>query len=190
VHADDAQACVDDAGVDASIELIPVWKQVDAELRAELVAFWREHRAIAAAADARARASQAVCIARDGRGTLVGVSTALPRMVPRLRQPMYYYGNFIAAAHRGQRLAAPFLMRSRSTLQVYNAGLQRPECIGILVELENRPLAAHRNQAHWSDVGFSFIGYSVRGLPLRVSYFDGARLLDPADVPRRTPAYG
>jgi hypothetical protein len=131
-----------------------------------------------------------VFLARAGGGALAGVSPAVPRVVPRLRQPMYYYGNFIAPPWRGQRLAAPFLMRSRTTLQVYNGARERPECIGMLIELENHALARHRNDAHWSEVGFTFIGYSVRGLPMRVSYFDGARLLPPVDAPRRTGAYG
>jgi hypothetical protein len=174
----------------AAIALIPVWKQVDAPLREELVAFWQQHRALAAGADAHGRAGQAVCIARDGRGALVGVSTAFPRVIPRLRQPMYCYRNFIAAPWRGQRLAAPFLMRSRTALQVYNAALETPESIGMLIELENRALAMHRSDAHWSDVGFTFIGYSRRGLPLRVSYFDGARLLAPVDRSRSVGAYG
>ena len=163
-----------------SVEIIPVWKKLTPELEAELVEFWVDNKAIPDKKTAATRTKQAACVARSADGKIVGVSTVHPRIVPRLRQPMYYYRNFIAADFRGKQLAAPFLSKTREVLQEYNASLPKPLCLGVIVELENRALAAHRNQAHWGDVGFTFIGYSPKGLTLRVSYFDGVRLFAPA----------
>jgi hypothetical protein len=86
-----------------------VWKKITPELEAELVKFWTSNKAIGQESDALKRARQVVCIARDEKGELVGASTAYPRIVPRLRQPMYYYRNFIAEGARGQKLAPEFL---------------------------------------------------------------------------------
>ena len=170
-----------------------VWKKVTPELEAELVKFWTSHNAIGDEKDAASRAKQVVCIARDDNGALVGASTAHPRIVPRLRQPMYYYRNFIAEGARGQQLAPEFLEQSKQALQAYNLGLSKPLCLGIIIELENKGLAAHRNEAQWKE-GFTFIGYSPKGLTLRVWYFEGVKLFAPvrvkkqAGVRRQAPA--
>ena len=158
-----------------------VWKKITPELEAELVQFWTENKAIGDEKDAAKRAKQVTCIARDDNGKLVGAATAHPRIVPRLRQPMYYYRNFIAEGARGQKLAPDFLEQSKLALQEYNLGLSKPLCLGMIIELENKGLAAHRNEAQWKE-GFTFIGYSPKGLTLRVWYFDGVRLFAPAPL--------
>ena len=164
--------------------VIPVWKKVTPELEAELVAFWTKHKAIGEG-DAAQRAKQVVCIARDEQGELVGVSTAHPRIVPRLRQPMYYYRNFIAEGVRGQKLGREFLETSKLTLQDYDLALSRPLCLGVVVEVENKILAAAHSEAIWPG-DFVFIGYSPKGLTLRVWYFKDAKLFAPA--PLKKPA--
>ena len=164
-------------------KLSQVWKKITPELEAELVRFWTKNKAIGEENDAVTRAKQVVCIARDDKGEIVGVSTAHPRVVPRLRQPMYYYRNFIAEGARGQQLAPEFLEQSKQALQEYNLGLSKPLCLGIIIELENKSLAAHRNEAQWKE-GFTFIGYSPKGLTLRVWYFEGVRLFAPAPLKR------
>ena len=47
-----------------ALEIIPVWKQVTPELKAELLAMWERNQAMRDPAQAVARAEQAVCIAR------------------------------------------------------------------------------------------------------------------------------
>ena len=164
-----------------AVEIVPVWKHVSRELEVELTQFWIDNHAIADQQGAVGRASQVVCLARCEQGAIVGVSTVYPRYVPRLRQTMYYYRNFIAADFRGKQLAPAFLLKSKEVLQAHNQACPESRCLGIIIELENQSLAAHRNQAQWSE-GFTFIGYSPRGLHLRVWYFEGARLSPPAFV--------
>lgn len=164
-----------------SLEIIPVWKQITPELKSELVQFWLDHKAIGDATQAAERVQQVVCLVRSESGEIVGVSTAHPRIVPRLRQPMYYYRNFIAEDFRGKQLGLPFLQKSREVLQEFNLAQPKPVCLGIILELENKSLAAHRNEAQWPE-GPTFIGYSPKGLHLRVWYFDGVRLFAPAPL--------
>lgn len=159
-------------------EILPVWGEVTAELRAELLAFWSRNRAIGDPEKARLRASQAVCIARAD-GELCAVSTAIVRVLPRLRQPLYYYRLFFAKSARGQDKVVDFYNRSREVLQAYNAALASPESLGVLLELESRYLDACYKRAYVAEGNSTFIGYSPRGLQLRVSYFDGAELLAP-----------
>lgn len=166
-----------------ALEIIPVWKQVTPELKAELLAMWEANNAMRDPAQAALRAEQAVCVARDEQGRLCGVGTAIIRVLPRLRQPMYYYRQFFASELRGKNQAVPFFARAKDILESYNAGLAAPESLGVLLELENPQLAKRYGMAQGPMT--TFIGYSPRGLQLRVSYFKDATLLPPRDMPRR-----
>lgn len=160
------------------MDIIPVWKQVTPELKAELLAMWTRNQAMADPALAAARADQAVCVGRDEQGVLCGVGTAVVRVLPRLRQPMYYYRQFFTQETRGQKQTVPFFNDARRVLEDYNAGLPQPESLGLLLELENPQLAARYNMAQGPQT--TFIGYSPRGFQMRVSYFEHATLLEPA----------
>ena len=99
-----------------SFAIVPVWKQVAPALEQELVGFWRDHDAIPDEARAVRRAAQAVCVVRDSRDALCGVATAVLVVLPRLRQPMYYYRMFFSPALRGQRQFLPVFQRARQVL--------------------------------------------------------------------------
>jgi hypothetical protein len=157
-----------------------VWRQVTPELVDELAAFWVTHKALASGEQGQRRARQAVLVARDADGAVCGVATAMVRVLPRLRQPMYYYRQFFAPRVRGQALAEGFFDRAKQVLQAWNASLPQPESLGLLLEIENRQLAAKFDRAYMQRTDSTFIGYSPRGLQLRVSYFEGATLLPPA----------
>ena len=172
----------------SSFDFVPVWRNVSAEVTAELAGLWAQAGAIADPVRATRRAQQAVCIGRDESGAVCAVGTAVVRVLPRLRQPMYFYRQFFAPGFRNQRQTVPFFLRARGILQAHNAALAVPEALGVLVELENALLAARYVQACDPGSGTTFIGYSPRGLQLRVSYFDDARLLEPAAVARRRQA--
>lgn len=177
-----------------SIEVTPVWKRVEPSLAEELVAFWNANSAIFDAASAAARATQAVCIARDAERSICGVATAVVKVLPRLRQPMYYYRQFFARTLRGKRQELPFYLEAKRILQDHNASLPAPESLGILLELENSKIASAYRRAHEPGFEATFIGYSPRGLQLRVSYFEDAVLLAPSappaeDTATTTPAH-
>lgn len=158
---------------------VPVWKQVTPETKAEVLAFWTRNRAIGDPERAQQRADEVVCLARGDDGELCGVSTAVIRVLPRLLQPMYYYRLFLAKSVRGQGQVIPFYNKAREVLQAYNASLPEPESLGLLLELESRYLDAFHKQAYITEADSTFIGYSPRGLQLRVTYFDGAQLMRP-----------
>ena len=173
---------------DVPFDIIPVWKRVTPELAAELVEFWARAHAIPQPEVAALRSAQSVCVARDAEGRLCGVGTALLRVLPRLRQPLYYYRQFFADQIRGQRQAIPFLNRARQVLQAYNAALAQPESLGVLLELENRHLIARAARAYEPAADSTFIGYSPKGLTLRVWYFEGVKLFAPARIKKQAGA--
>ncbi|MBP3985297.1 hypothetical protein J5837_12865 [Pseudoxanthomonas helianthi] len=168
---------------DLPCEFVAVWKGVTEDLAAELTDFWARNRAIPDADRAAARARQAVCIARGTDGSLVGVGTAVMRILPRLRQPMYYYRQFFSPDFRGQKQTVPFFNFAREVLESYNAALKQPESLGVLLELENAMLASRYVLAHEPTANSTFIGYSQKGLQLRVTYFEGAKLQPLSPLP-------
>lgn len=175
-----------DAIATRDFAIVPVWRQVGPDLRDELVAFWQRNAAIPDPAKAAARAAQAVCIGRDEDGAICAVGTAVVSVLPRMRQPMYFYRQFFAPGLRGQRRGIPFLNEARRVLEAYNATLPVPEALGVLLELENQQVAANHTRAYEPHADSTFIGYSPRGFQLRVSYFADARLQPPRPV-RKVP---
>ena len=108
------------------------------------------------------------------------MATAVVRVLPRLRQPLYYYRMFFAPALRGHQQFLPVYRCAKRILQDYNASLEQPESIGLLLELENDKLGKAYPHAYEPEFGATFIGYSPRGLQLRAAYFAGVELLPPA----------
>jgi hypothetical protein len=153
-----------------------VWQKVDAALEQELVEFWLAEKVFAGEAPARTRAKEVVCIGRDGAGKIAGVCSVAPRILPRLRERMYYYRSYVRPADRLGGLALNLLLAAKTTLFEFETAREKPQCVGILMEIENRELAKKWNHAFWHPSGFSFIGYSPRGFDLRVWYFEGVRL--------------
>jgi len=167
-----------------------VWKQISPELAEEITAFWIAEKALPKNAKPDARAQQVAVVMRDDQGAIAAVSSAIARVVPRLRQVLYYYRTFCGAAHRGNKTSTPMMQATQKALMDYNLGLPKPEAIGVLIEIENTMIAGHYTEAFWPQTGFSFIGYSPRGLPLRVHYFPGFKLQPPVRIaaPRRAAA--
>jgi len=116
---------------------------------------------------------------------LCAVCTAVVRVLPRIGEPLYYFRLFFAKSVRGQGQVVPMFNRARAVLQDHNASLPQPESIGMLVELESRHLSAEHRRAHVGEGDSYFVGYSLRGLQLRVSYFRGAVLTNPQRAGRR-----
>jgi hypothetical protein len=159
-----------------------IWQKITPELAQEIIAFWAEEKALPKDSKPEARAQQAVIAMRDEQGKLCAVSTAVVRVIPRLRQPMYYYRTFCAEKCRNNSTSIPMMKASQQALLDYNLKLEKPESIGVLIEIENNMIATHYNEAYWWQTGFSFIGYSQRGLILRAYYFPGFVLMKPAPI--------
>ncbi len=162
-----------------------VWNKVSAELSQEIVAFWLAESALPDEENPLQRSKQAIIAMRDEQGVLAGVSTGIVMVVKRLRQPMYYYRTFCAERFRNNNTSIPMMRASQEALREYNLGLDKPEAIGILIEVESELLSTHYTEAFWAPTSFSFIGYSSLNLILRAYYFPGFVLMKP--VPLNSP---
>ena len=161
-----------------------VWKKLTPELITEITEFWANEKALPKDAQPTKRAEQVVVIMRDENNKLAAVSTAIAKVVPRLRQTLYYYRTFCAEKHRLNNTSTGMLQASQKALLEHNQKKDKPDAIGIILEIENKAIHARFNEATWTNTSFSFIGYSPRGLPLRVYYFPGFKLQAPARLPQ------
>jgi hypothetical protein len=93
----------------------------------------------------------------------------------------------VGKAWRTERLLRPLMRHTQKVLEAYARENDYP-CIGMLLELENQGFSDTLRRAHWTGIGFSYIGVSPRGLDLRVWYFRGARLKTPAQLASLQPA--
>ena len=168
-----------------------VWKKITPELITELTDFWVRENALPKGAQPARRAEQVVVVMRDDAdGSIVAVSSVIARVVPRLRQVLYYYRTFCAEKHRRNNTSIPIMQATQQALRDYNLGLPKPEAIGIIVEIESAYINQRYPEAFWPATMFSFIGYSPRGLPVRVHYFTDFKLQPPVRIARTQGAAG
>ena len=164
-----------------SYRTITDWQRLDAATGEAIRAFWIREQANVAGSEATRRLAEVVAHIVDENGELAAVATVATKVLPRLAQPMYYYRCFVGKAWRTQRLARPLMRHTQKVLEAYARENDYP-CIGILLELENDGFTDTLRRAHWTGLGFSYIGISPRGLDLRVCYFRGARLKTPGQI--------
>ncbi len=157
-----------------------VWNACTPALVDEIVGFWTQENALPENGNANERAKQTIVLARDGDGRIAGICTAYLRTVPRLGQPMYYFRMYFSTAHRRSYSIIPLMKEAQKALSEYNRSLPVPESLGVVMEVENADLRSHAT-ASW-PLGFNFIGYSPKRLPLYAHYFADAVLLPPAKV--------
>ncbi|MEO6966979.1 MAG: hypothetical protein ABI132_00755 [Rhodanobacteraceae bacterium] len=159
------------------------WHQLDPKDADAIRAFWKREQANVEGDEAIRRLQQVTAHVLDENDEIAAVSTAIPKIIPRLGQPMYYYRCFVGNAWRSGRLVRPMLRHAQSVLEGYARERDFP-CIGVLLELENAGFTGSMQWAHWKTTGFTYIGKSIRGLDLRVWYFPGARLKTPEELAR------
>ena len=157
-----------------------VWKKIDDALCREIIAFWTIENALLNDVVPEKRARQVAVVMRDDHGCIGAVCTVKLELNAQLRQPMYYYRTYCAEKHRRHNTAVPMMRAAQQCLREYNLGLERPEAIGILLEVESPYVNKRYPTAFWPQTRFGFIGYSARGLPERAHYFDGFDLLPQA----------
>lgn len=155
-----------------------VWQKLTPALIEAIIAFWTAENALPADQDARERAQQAVSLVRGSDGQILAVSTANIRLIARIGQPLYYFRMFTAPSWRGQQHGYALVEHTRDTLTAYQKTRPAGEAIGLVAEIENNYYRDRYPQASW-PLGFNFIGYSRRRLPMYAYYFPGAALLPP-----------
>lgn len=168
---------------------VATWRNMTPADNERVRQFWRAHDAIGNPADAEKRLAQVAMYALAPDGSVAGVSTALPLLIPRFGQPMYYFRAFVGTAWRKSKLVRDLTNRSCDALEAFARERDFP-CIGVLLELENDGFYRALRKPVWWNPRFYYVGRSDRGLEVRACYFEGARLKSAEEVRQiRLPAH-
>lgn len=150
-----------------------VWQ--DSALHDQVINFWQTLNALPQGVDPKERAKQLLFIARNEH-QIIGVTTAHEVVVKHLNNNVFF--NFRVLIHpqfRVPGLVDKLCVLSRDFLGSLNATKQT-DSIGMITMAENKYLKQYRNEAVWPSSGFTFIGYSKAGSPIRILYFKGVEV--------------
>lgn len=152
-----------------------VWSEKNQVLLDEIVDVWNQYNAIPPGENPLDRAKQVVYLARNKENHIVGISTAYINRISQLRANMFVYRAFIAKPYRRQGLLTRITLMTRDYLESIHQSIN-PRCLGIIATIENEGLNKTLRQAVYPISKLALIGYSKRGYPVRVYYFDEAKI--------------
>lgn len=129
-------------------------------LRDEVVGFWLANRAIPFADEARRRADELVCIARDATGQIVGVNTAYRTPPGRDGRSWFAYRMFVRPQDRLVRLSLAMVREATAALQRRQV---EPPVAGVVLVTENQKLMRRGGHRVLQWLGFTRVGSDRRG---------------------------
>jgi hypothetical protein len=167
------------SGTDQRTEVVR--GRLDPELAERLVSFWTSH-GVLSEPDARQRLDEVVCVRFDANDRIVGVNSAYAATAPLVGRPAWIYRRFLGP-EADEQADRQMLATAHAALEEEFAG--RPgEPLGVCVLVADRRMIERRPEAVWPvgddepkpGEGFLFAGYTDRGVQVRISWFDGARI--------------
>jgi len=150
-----------------------VWSLKNQDLLDEIVDAWTKVGAIPGNQSGMDRAKQVVYIVRNAENKIIGISTAYLANVPLLKNNLFVFRCMIFPGFRIPGLLAKLTSMSLQYLESIHHSLKQ-KVVGVFTEVENKEL--HKMNYAVLPSGFTFIGYSKRGNPIRVYYFKGAKI--------------
>ena len=147
-----------------------VYSLVSEELRREVAAFWLGNGAIPNPDEARRRADELVCMARNGAGEIVGVNTAYVASLRTAADRYYFYRMFIRPQDRHLHLVKALM---RAAVEVLRARCHaEPGIRGVALVAENPKLRRAGVRRLLTHDGWRREGTDPRGLDIWMVEFD------------------
>ena len=143
---------------------------VSEELRHEAAAFWLHNGAIGNPDEARRRADELVCVARNRAGEIVGVNTAYVSNLRAVDDRYYFFRMFIRPSDRHLHLCCALTRAALGALREgrhFGAAVQ-----GVAVVTENPKLRRASGRRLLTNLGWRPSGTDPRGLDLWTVEFD------------------
>ena len=167
--------CDDDDKVKYLIEY--VWDEKDPGLKAEIINFWMQEKALPNRKMAIDRLDEVIYIVRlKENGKVVAVMTTYKQFNNLLSHYFYYLRCYVGSNYRRNSLCAQLVCTARDRLNDRFVSGEEHEAIGLITEYENKALNQYRNEAICGKTGLTFIGYNEHRQQVRVYYFDKAMI--------------
>lgn len=154
-----------------------IWTTQTPEIETEIIDFWLRSGALPNREEALKRVGQVTVLGRTAaEGQIVSVSSVYLQFNQQLGYSFYYFRCFVEEQHRRAYLARHMLLATQKELNSRFVAGENPQVLGMIIETQNSILRQHRTRAVWSETGFIYIGRNERSEPVRVFYFDDARI--------------
>ena len=158
----------------SKITINDVWQSKSEELIEEIIAFWDARSAIPPNVDINKRAHQVVLVVRDEKNQIVGVTTSYLTNYAPLKNNFFVYRGMLAPAYRIPGLFIKMTSTTIRILEEFSKTMnEKDRPIGIIAEVENPNLKEARMTK--TSSGMTLTGFSKKGNPVYVYYFQGAR---------------
>jgi len=159
---------------DISIELVV--NEHNKQLSDELVAYWLEEQVIASESEAIERVKEVATIARDSNGNIVGVNSFFEDYSALLENHFLHHRSFVSKEHRKSTISVRLTTIGWEYFNKrFNDGLEK-KFIGVITVVQNPNLVKYMTQAIWPYSNYVYIGSEPNGNPIRVWYFDNAKI--------------
>ena len=155
------------------IQFINIWKSKDLVPKKQLIEFWQKWRIIKTEKEIENRADQGLFLVIHNN-EVKGVSTAVEYDFRQLKNRFFLFRCFIDPTFRVPGLDPKLTLLSRDFLEgLFSKG--KTECKGILTVVQSNRLH-NRSWAIWPVTKFVYIGDTSNGFPMRVYYFNRAKI--------------
>jgi len=142
----------------------PVSGRVSEELRREEAAVWLRHGAIPDASEARRRADELVCVARNAAGEIVGVNTVYVSRLRAAEDRYFFYRMFIRPRDRHLHLCIALVRAAVDALR--ERRVSGSVVKGVVLITENPKLMRDSGRRLLTHLGWRHAGADPRGLDI------------------------
>ncbi len=154
----------------SNYSIATVYGLVSEELRHEAAAFWLHNGAIGNPDEARRRADELVCVARNRAGEIVGVNTAYVSSLRTAEDRYYFFRMFIRPQDRHLHLCNAMMRAAAGTLRERRHA--EPAIRGVVLVAENPKLMRASARRFLTYLGWRQEGKDSRGLDIWTVEFD------------------
>lgn len=156
----------------------PVWNSMDPVWAECAKNFWAEQQVIPDSHTRELRARELILLVTDSAQNVIATSTGVKTKISRLNNKyLYEYRCFIAPDYRTIGFDCHLTLQSLQILE-QAARSESDGAIGVFVVVQNNRLNTMQinNRAVWRAFKMYLLGYNEDGFPIRVYYFNGARI--------------
>lgn len=157
------------------IDYRPAWKRSDPVIERDAEIFWRRENALRPTANVTTSLSS-LCAAAYRSKELVATASVSARPIPNLRCTLAMYRCFVAREMRERGIATGLTIFSRDLMEAWSSEHPEEQIVGLGAIIRSRLLVQNLDLAVYPKTKLALVGYSRRGLQIRVYWFEHARI--------------
>ncbi len=156
-------------------ELRPAWRLDDAQIEADVIAFWSRLKILPANVVPEQRAKELIAVVyKDER--IVGVHTASIERLDQVRARLAMLRSAVDPDYRRTRVSMALTLYSRALLERWSRDNPHERLGGLGAIIESAQLAERGKEPFWPQTRFILAGFMPDGRQIRISWFEEFRV--------------